>query len=472
MSSHHPTRYRHRPASRALLVTPLTGSWRDTIDFYVFLFFFAVCALGGGTAFANVPSLLYVRPLAVLCLTAFLLTPRQMDWTAIRMPALLLAALILLMIVQLVPLPPGLWTALPGRSAYSRLAEIMRVDQPWRPLSLTPDLTMNALVSLIVPAAVIAGFAKLRQDQRQASVILLIVLCCASAAIGIIQFAGGKDSPLYLYQRTYPGFPVGLLSNRNHQAALLSLVFPALRVWTLMPTADRGWMRNRRWIALALGVMIMPVVLATGSRAGTALMVGGIAAAFLFFPDTRGEATALTGARRYLARAALPLLAALLIVLTFLFGRAASIERLVAVSAIDNDQRFQFAPTILRIIRETFPAGTGFGSFDPVFRQYEPDAILISSFFNHAHNELLELIIMAGLPGMLVLAAFLWWWGARVMAAWRTATPATRTIRLGVVVTGTILLASLVDYTIRPPLIAAVFALGCCWAAQRAYQRD
>lgn len=268
--------YLSRPASRRAgsraangpLFTSFVGAWSSVIDFYAFLALLVVCALGGGTAFTDVPSLLYVRPAAVICLLLFMLTPARADWRTFRTPIVLLAVFALLMAVQLAPLPPSVWTSLPGRAPYAQAAVAAGIEQPWRPWSLTPDMTMNSLVSLVIPAAVLAGFAKLRPDQQQASVVVLIVLCCASALLGIGQFAGGGDSPLYLYRRTYEGFSVGFLSNRNHHAALLSVMFPALRVWTLMP-ASRTWHRTRQWLALALGVLVVPVVLETAVAQGS-----------------------------------------------------------------------------------------------------------------------------------------------------------------------------------------------------------
>lgn len=444
--------------------TALNGPWRQTIDFYALLLLFAACALGGGTAFADVPSLLYVRPIAVICLTLFALTPAAIDWRSIRVPMVLLALFAALMIAQLIPLPPAMWTALPGRALYAQAAVAAGMSQPWRPISLTPDLTFNSLASLVVPAAVVIGMAKLSKEQRRATLFLFIALCFASALLGIAQFAGGKDSPLYLYRRTYPGFPVGFLSNRNHQAALLASLFPALRLWTLMPSANRVWRRNRQWAALALAIFTVPVVLATGSRAGIGLMILGVAAAFLMFAAP-GDTGATSGRLRRIMLWLLPLGAlAGLIIVTYWFGRAASIERLMSLSA-QTDQRVQFAPTVLQITREQFLLGTGFGSFDPVFRQYEPDAILITSVFNHAHNELLELIITAGVPGVALLLAFLTWWAVRIIATARggRGDPTVQLARFGGLLIAFLLLASLVDYTLRPPLMSAIFALGCCW---------
>ena len=54
-----------------------------------------------------------------------------------RVPLILLGALAALMAIQLIPLPPGIWTALPGRERYLEAAAAIGIPQPWRPISLT-----------------------------------------------------------------------------------------------------------------------------------------------------------------------------------------------------------------------------------------------------------------------------------------------------------------------------------------------
>ena len=57
-----------------------------------------------------------------------------------------------------------------------------------------------------------------------------------------------------------------------------------------------------------------------------------------------------------------------------------------------------------------FPFGSGLGSFDPVYRAVEPLTAVTASYFNHAHDDALELLVETGAFGMAVLAAFALWW--------------------------------------------------------------
>ena len=63
--------------------------------------------------------------------------------TTLKVPAMLLAMAIALVGLQLVPLPPALWTALPGREGLATAAQLAGFPQPWRPL---PSLVFAAPV--------------------------------------------------------------------------------------------------------------------------------------------------------------------------------------------------------------------------------------------------------------------------------------------------------------------------------------
>jgi O-antigen ligase len=444
--------------------------WKDRIDYIVIAILLILIALGGGSAFADTLSLLYVRPAAVVAIVIFCLTPARIDWRAIAVPLIMFVILAVIVAVQLVPLPPVIWTALPGRTPYLEATSLLGMAELWRPISLTPDLTLNSLVSLVVPAAVLLGFAKITPVQRRKLVVAFIILCCVSIVIGIAQFAGGDRSVLYSYKRTYNGMPVGLLANRNHQAAMLAAVFPALRAWTLSPAPNMHWAQRRIWVAVAIAVITVPVILATGSRAGILLGLGSLAASFALFPSqsSRKGKNVFVG-NRFL-RIGMPVILIAMVLATWRFGRALSIQRLAGGGpAVEEDLRFRFAPYVWRIVEKNFPIGTGFGSFDPLFRQYEPDAALKNTFFNHAHNELLELLMTAGLVGAALLIAFLAWWMVATVSALRVRshTETTRLAVLGSIVIAILLAASLVDYPLRTPLLASWFAIACGWLSMR-----
>src|SRR3546814_14825252 len=67
-------------------------------------------------------------------------------------------------------------------------------------------------------------------------------------------------------------------------------------------------------------------------------------------------------------------------------------------------------PTVLSMIAAYFPAGAGFGGFDPIFRLHEPFRLLKPTYFNHAHNDFLEVVLDGGLPAALLLLVAIGWY--------------------------------------------------------------
>jgi O-antigen ligase len=433
------------------------------VGWATFLVFLALCFLGGGASRGDVLSLLYLRPAAILVIAAFLLLPVDRDWRTYRGLLLMLAAFAGLMVIQLVPLPPAVWTQLPGRAPFEYAAEAAGLAQPWRPITLSPERTLQSLLCLMFPFATLLALATIGRERGRALVPVLIGAVLLSAVLGILQLTAGERSPFHFYEITHRGSAVGVFANRNHQAALLAICIPMLRVWTLFPAEARE-SRTRRWIALSLTVFLVAMILVTGSRAGLALGLVGLIAAYLIepvgIPGRRGSPLVK------LALVALPLLTAAAI---FALGRATAIQRLIQDDAIESDARFQLMPIMLRIIPDYLPFGAGFGTFDPVFRLAEPDRVLDMQFLNHAHNEIVELAITGGVPALALLAVFLVWYVRASFLLFRRRspdTPSTLFGRLGATIVLVLLLASIVDYPLRTPLLAVVFTIGCSWIAQ------
>lgn len=444
-----------------------SGNRHERARYVVLLLFLSLCFIGGGAARHDVASLVYLRSAAILCIAALFIIPGPRDFRTFRTPLLLLGAMAALMVAQLVPLPPDLWLSLPGRERYGEAAAAAGIDQPWRPLSLTPDLTLNSLFALLPALTVLIGFASIRADQRMSLLPLVIVAACVSAVIGVFQIASETASPLYLYDVTNRGSPVGFFSNRNHQAVFLAAIFPALRIWTCMPSADRHARRRRYWIAAGIGLFLIPMIMVTGSRAGMVLGLIGIGLSFFVAPRSQSGSWRTANWNRLL-KVLLVTIPVALVAAVILFGRAIAIDRMISMDYAQSERRLNNAPVMLDIVRDFFPFGTGFGSFDKVFRNYEPDASLSPFYFNHAHNDLMELAITSGIAGLSLLAIFLIWMGAKTLRAYRHRPPtqAALVARLGGLVMAMLFLSSLVDYPLRTPFLSAVFAIACCWLAQ------
>jgi len=114
--------------------------------------------------------------------------------------------------------------------------------------------------------------------------------------------------------------------------------------------------------------------------------------------------------------------------------------------------------TTAAAIAETFPVGTGLGSFQQVYRLQENPDRVDATYVNHAHNDYLELALELGLPGILLMLAFFAWWGRRLAQIW-SSNLSSPFDRAATIASAAILAHSVVDYPLRTSAMAAVFAM-------------
>lgn len=446
MPTRPPQRLLFRPSPALVLLAILLGS----------------LLLVGGASRADVPAQIATRAVTwiVLVLAIVLNDPPALG--RVRPVALLLAGAVLIALFQLVPLPPAIWTALPGRGLLTEAATVSGQPQPWRPWSIVPGATVNAASSLVVPVAALLLVAAIRDDEQRWLPGLLLTLVTASMIVGLLQFSGaGFDNPLV---NDTPGQVSGLFANRNHFAVFLAFGFLLLPVWMFLDGRSAGW---RGPAGLGLTLLLVLTILAAGSRAGLAL--GILALGIGLFFARHGIRRELRRAPRWVFPALIVAIVAALaifVLVSVAAGRAEAINR-----ALDGDpgqdMRRRGLSTVLTMIRIYFPWGTGLGSFDPMFRIHEPLNLLKLTFFNHAHDDYLEIALTTGLPGLLLLTGALGWWLYASARAWRGGSGLPFVMaRLGSAMLLLVFLASLFDYPARTPLMMASIVLAASWLAR------
>lgn len=423
--------------------------------------------LAGGASRADVAGQAVVRAVAWLALIIALLFAPRPSFVPLRPVLLLLISIMLLPALQLVPLPPALWWALPGRDGLAGASTLSGAADVWRPLSLVPSATWNALSSLIVPAAVIMLSAALRPDELSRLPVVLMGLIVADVAVALIQLTGMRfDQPLI----NYTGDVSGTFANHNHFAVLAAigcLIAPTLSV--------RSGRLNSWRLGVAAGVVVLIIlaVLASGSRAGMAATGGALLATPLLMRGQLREL--LSGLPRWmliLVSGIIVLGVVGLVSVSFVLDRATSINRLLQLDVAD-DMRSRALPVVLAMTREYFPAGIGFGGFDPLFRYHEPFSLLKPTYFNEAHNDLLGIALDGGAAGLLLLIVAIGWWLWASVRVWRERdTDASLTGRLASVIILLIIGASIVDYPVRTPIMMAVVALAAMWLARATASSD
>ncbi len=419
------------------------------------------CAAFGGSNRAEVPMLIVLRPLLVAALAVLLLAgPDHEARSGFRHDTLfwLFGAWMLAIAWQLVPLPPAIWTALPGRAAVAQVGTVGGFALGWHAVSLAPDRTWNSLLALLPAAVMLVSLTRLRTERHRSLVTLLLGIALVDMLIAVLQAGTGKSSIFYFYRGTNDGGLAGLFANRNHNIVFLVAMLPLLDAWARLSVPSREQRNVRRVMAGSIAAMIVMLALIAGSRAGLLLL--GLCIITLVAVHHREFLRLSRMVRIVLATAAASSIA-LMILLALMFGRAQSVERLISGSQSEN--RLVNLPIVARIVQDHFPFGSGFGTFDPVFRGYEPDALLKPTYFNHAHNDLLEVAMTGGLPALLVLIAFLVWFASGTIRTFRNRVSGEerRLARAAAVAIVMLLLGSLVDYPIRTPFLTAVLAILC-----------
>lgn len=440
---------------------------RASPAFFILAGFLVAVFLFGGGARSDIQSLLLLRPLAVLVCAAALWTLRPEHVRQHRAMFGLLAAAAGLLLLHLLPLPPAIWTSLPGREIVVAIDRVAGLGEVWRPISLAPATTWNALFSLLVPLAVLLLGVQLDHQDRLKLLPLIIAFGLVSGLVGLVQAIGPANGPLYLYSVTNNGTAVGLFSNRNHHAHMLAMLFPMLAVFASREADSEDHVRLRGIAAASIALLTVPLLLVTGSRAGLGLGAVGLLAAALLWRKPQITADRVRrGGRRVDLRKALVVLAVLTIGgVTMLSTRSESTERLLAPDRID-EIRFKTWGSIAESGWRYFPVGSGIGSFTEAHRMDEPDRILRPTYLNHAHNDWLELFLTGGLPALLILAAALAWLGTATYRAFATPPdPRGRVAlaRLGAVLVVMLLLGSVVDYPTRTPSLVAVLVIAGLW---------
>ena len=427
------------------------------LDLGLMLSLLVLCFLGGGGSRNDVISLLYLQPAAAALLVIAAARARTEDLRTLRIPLLLLALFAAVHILQLIPLPPAIWEQLPLRTMFAETAAAIGQPPAWRPISIAPDLTLGSLVGLIVPAAAMLLAARLRSRQHEQLLWVIAAGILLSVLLAALQLTAGEESPYHLYEITNKGIAVGLFANRNHQAALLAAGMPLLAV--LLSSASTQRLGSVWRLAITIGgcLLLMIMILVTGSRAGLALaLVGIISAGALFRPGRLGGARG----RRHallLIIASVGGVSALYALLNY--QRAATLIRLTGLEYA-NESRIANFGLYVQMVKDHFLLGSGLGTFDPLFRIYEPYSDLKPTYLNHAHNDLMELLMTGGLAAAALLLGFLVWYVRRSIEAVRAG---DRLALLGAVFVLVLLLASTADYPLRTPLLACLFGLCVTW---------
>lgn len=438
----------------------------EALPYWALVAFLVLTFLVGGASRADVQSLIILRPAAIIFCGIGLWHLKWEQVKAYRFAFGMTAAMFLLVLAHLVPLPPSLWSALPGREIITEIDQEAALGGVWRPVAMVPSAAWNAFYALFVPLAVLILGVQLTREQRFRLLPLILGLGLFSGLMGLLQTLGDPQGPLYLYNITNNGAVVGLFSNRNHQAIFLASLFPMLAAFAHVGIQSEEQARVRGYMSVAAGIVLVPLILVTGSRAGLILAVAGMISISALYRKpiisvpkkrrgTKLDLRWMVGAFAVLCLGALSLL----------LSRAEALQRITAPDQVE-DMRFQAWPPILEMTWRYFPFGSGMGSFVEVYQLGEPYALLVPTYLNHAHNDWLETILTGGLPAMALLIIAMLAWARMAIASLSEPLSAGRDAvfaRLGAAIVLILALGSIGDYPLRTPSLACVFVVAVLW---------
>lgn len=413
----------------------------------------------GGANRLNPIGLMIAEGLGVLTLAPALLRSPDLAYSRLTLAAIILLALaVALVLLQLTPLPPDLWKSIPGREALAKAVGLAGLPNHWRPMSLAPDETQGAALFLLAPAGMFLGALQCGARERLWLVLAALGVALISLPLGLAQLATGAGGHFQVYAGATAGAPNGFFANHNHQAAFMIAAVglsAALLGERVLPFA----LERRPRTLLALILVFAIAAAATLSRAGLFVLGPVLVVALLIIWRH------MEGANRWM-RLALPVAAAI--------GVAAMILALKGGALVDRNydtgagafSQAKILPSVTAAGQTLQPLGGGVGAFDLVYRSTESLDQVSAEYLNHVHDDFVELWFEGGWPAVALLAAMVAWWGFGAYTAWFGPSRADAALaRSGSLVVAALLIQSAMDYPLRTPAMAVVFALGCALMA-------
>jgi O-antigen ligase len=443
----------------------------------------AALLLGGGTRGGFLSdALLQLLAIPLLLLSASRLGDlfwrhrakfRQLHWELI-----FCLAVVLVPLIQLVPLPPVLWTLLPDRApliaSYDSLGlsgnGLSGNGLPWLPISVSPNATWLSVAALLPTLAVFLGTTLLGYRERRVLSLAVVAFGVVSSFLGLLQIAQGPASRLRFFSATNLTEAVGFFANRNHFAAFLYVVLLFAAVWAIDvgfavgPWRDRRIFEARSIVTITASFLAIVILLAAEamarSRAGMILtMISLVGVYGLVLTDRRRRTLGATPMNFLFAAAG----TAFILVVQF------ALYRVLARFNTDplDDLRLQFARTTMEAAWAYMPFGAGMGTFVPVYGMFEkPQDLFAHVYINHAHDDILELWLETGIFGIALMGAFAAWFVLRAAKIWRHGTVGANEFdrslaRAATIAVALIVVHSFLDYPLRTAAMTAILAFAC-----------
>jgi len=318
----------------------------------------------------------------------------------------LLVALHALVLLQLVPLPPGLLGVIsPGSRAFYEAMSLVPIG--WTPVTLNPADTARGFAFLLGMSLLYAACFREFDDDRWRSRLLgtVVLTACAMTIAALVQAASADPTRIYgLWKPRWDWGVFGPYVSRNHFAGYLAMAIPlAVGFAAASALAVRhSWSRRRfGWVALGepagiaamrrvAAVMVLMVgLLASHSRGGLLAFAAGSLAVLAFL--RRGRAVALV-------------LMAAVVVIGLLWVDVGA-TRAAFVTRGLQQSRFALWRDAIRMFPHFPVLGAGWNAFGTSYTHYQ--TIERYEWYGEAHNEYLQALLDTGVAGAALVLALL-----------------------------------------------------------------
>jgi putative inorganic carbon (HCO3(-)) transporter len=333
---------------------------------------------------------------------------RRLAWLGLkeyRLPIVLWLCYLVLLALQIVPLPASLLSYL-SPNAYALQENSMdglfylSVDYGQSQISLLKSVSYFCLflVTLI-----------LIRDGKTIKTLLFTILIAATlqALYGAFEVLLGLKHSI-IFNLPVRDIATGTFVYKNHFANYLMLGLSA-GIGIMVATLQTNQLNNKRnyiraivntllsskaLVRICLVIMVIALVMSKSRMGNTAFFVSMSVCGFLALALIRNRNKSLT-----------ILIISMFVIDLFIvsawFGLDKVQERLTQTS-LSQETRDEVVRDALPIISDFPLFGTGGGSFYGVFPQYKKAEI--NGFYDHAHNDYLQMTIEHGIPASLLLA--------------------------------------------------------------------
>lgn len=431
---------------------------KDALHF-VLITYLVLCLVLGGAGRYGLFAHGTLQTIAALGIALLIVSwPRLLLLRGVKTPICIIVVLPLIGIVQCIPLPIGLWTALPGRAPIVEGYHALEIPLRDMPISLDPEATTQSLGYALSPLFVLLLSVRIGLRRLKRTIPgLMCVVGFFSVLMGLSQVYLGSESFLYLYENTNVGFPVGAFANVNHFSILLLMILP----FAVFILRERSFKQseidqNIAWSATAICTLLLLAV-GIGSAGSLAVYLMALPIVVLTWLGTRTRvqsksANRLTG----LAMLAVGAIAVMVV------STSPVLDGLGVTGAADNPTSRQNMWTYTWTAIDSFwPLGSGIGTYQSVIPMFEDPDLVTSRYIATAHNEYLQVLVEAGVLGLAVLLIGISWLFWRTKIVWLAGNAASSDNFQKMALVGILAcsLHSIVDYPARTPAIASLLAL-------------